>query len=126
MWAVHNWIREHFRGQLSLSQGNKRFGYEAFSTSGYIELGLIFLNPPYLQKKSDIVEWLGKTLSEEGYYDQINAVLVLYDRTTAEEVKSDMSFLDEVWEKYSPVAMQYEVNVIVGYYDMHERVFTVL
>jgi len=126
MWAVHNWIREHFRGQLSLSQGSKRFGYEAFSTSGYVELGLIFLNPPYLQKKSDIVEWLGKTLSEEGYYDQINAVLVLYDRTTAEEVKADMSFLDEVWERYSLVAIRYEVNVIVGYYSMHERVFTVL
>ena len=124
MWAVHNWVREHFRGDLSLSQGSKHFSHRPFPS--YVELGLIFLNPPYLQQKRDIVEWLGKTLSDEGYCDQVNVVLVLYNKVTAEEIKSDMSFLDEVWEKYSLVAMRYEVNVIVGYYNMHERAFMVL
>ena len=124
MWAVHNWIREHFQGQLSLSQGSKHFSHEAFL--GFMELGFIFLNPPYSQQRHDIVAWLGKTLSDEHQYDRTNAILVLYDKTIAEEIKTDMSFLDEVWEKYSPIAMQYEVNVIVGYYDMQERVFTVL
>ncbi len=122
MWAVHNWIREHFQEDLRLSQGGKYFSHEAFL--GYVELGLIFLNPPYSQQKHDAVKWLGRTLSDAGWCDQANAILVLYDKVTAEEIKSDLNLIDEVWENYSLAFMRYEVNIIVGYYNMHERVFT--